>query len=194
MSAVAFLGLGRMGLPMAVNLVSAGHDLTVWNRTPAKAEAFAAEHGATTAPTPRDAATGAAYVITMLADDAALLEAHRGPEGILSGLTPGAIAIDMSTVSPETIVELAAEVRAAGGELVDAPEDLLLALRAAERAGAELPQTTLNLDVLQDAVRAGYGDLDESGVAEFLRASGPATPAPISRLSGTVEGIRSSTS
>lgn len=245
MSRVAFLGLGRMGGPMAVNLARAGHELTVWNRTEAKAVDFAREHGAKSASTPREAVTEATFVVTMLSDDEALRQAYHGDDGVLAGLTGGAVAVDMSTVSPQTIIALAAEVTAAGGSLVDAPvsgsvaaattgsltimaagdklavdrarsvledmgdpviymgdsgrgsimklcvnaivhslngavsESLVLAERsgieAADRADTEMPQTQLNLDVLNHAVDAGYGDLDESGVAEFLRASG-ATP------------------
>lgn len=78
-----------MGAPMAANLVKAGHDVTVWNRTAAKAEAFAGDHGCTSAPTPREAVRGASIVVTMLADDNALTEAYEGYQGILAGLTAG---------------------------------------------------------------------------------------------------------
>jgi 3-hydroxyisobutyrate dehydrogenase-like beta-hydroxyacid dehydrogenase len=100
MTRVSFLGLGRMGLPMAVNLVKAGHEVTVWNRTRSKAAEFSAAHGATAVDSPREAAQGAEVVVTMLADDAALLEAHHGPDGVQAGLVPGVTVIDMSTVSP----------------------------------------------------------------------------------------------
>jgi 3-hydroxyisobutyrate dehydrogenase-like beta-hydroxyacid dehydrogenase len=290
MSSVAFLGLGRMGAPMAVNLAKAGHEVTVWNRTAAKAVTFAADHGVTSAPTPREAARGASIVVTMLADDDALVDAYQGDDGILAGLTPGAITVDMSTVSPETVQALAARVEAAGGTMVDAPvsgsvaaatagtlaimaagdenavdqarpvleamgtpvlymggtgrgatmklcvnaivhslngavsealvlaersgiertqayavflnsavaapfvqyrqaafetpeevpvafrlelaaKDLRLALEAARRADTQLPQTSANLELLSQAVAAGFGDLDESGLAEYLRKS-----------------------
>ena len=103
MTAVAFLGLGRMGLPMAANLVAAGHDVTVWNRTPEKAQQFAAEHGAHAAATPAEAAARADVVITMLADDRALLDVWTGAGGALTTVRPGTLAIDMATVSPGTI-------------------------------------------------------------------------------------------
>ena len=98
MTAIAFLGLGRMGLPMAANLVSAGHDVTVWNRTPEKAQQFAAEHGARAAVTPAEAAADADVVITMLADDRALLDVWTGADGALTTVRPGTLAIDMATV------------------------------------------------------------------------------------------------
>jgi 3-hydroxyisobutyrate dehydrogenase-like beta-hydroxyacid dehydrogenase len=291
MSRIAFLGLGRMGAPMAVNLAKAGHEVTVWNRTHTKAVDFAAEHGVTAAESPRAAVQDADFVVTMLADDAALQDAYATENGILASLQPGSVAIDMSTVSPETVTEIAAKVADAGASFVDAPvsgsvaaaaagsltimaggsaetvdkarevlgaignpvihmgesgqgsvmklcvnsivhslngavsealvlaersgidrlqaylvflnsaiaapfvhyrqaaferpgevpvafrlelaaKDLRLALEAAERAGAAMPQTELNHEVLSQAVAAGFGDLDESGVAEFFRASG----------------------
>ena len=291
MSRIAFLGLGRMGAPMAANLAKAGHELVVWNRTHPKAVEFAGQHVATAAVTPREAAKDAEFVITMLADDAALRDAYEGPDGILGGLALGAVGIDMSTVSPETVMDIADNVTQSGGQFVDAPvsgsvaaatnasltimaggtteavdkaravlsdignpiihmgesgrgaimklcvnsivhslngavseslvlaersgidrlqayavflnsaiaapfvhyrqaafetpgavpvafrlelaaKDLTLALEAAARAGVSMPQTELNYEVLNKAVAAGFGDLDESGVAEFFRASG----------------------
>lgn len=121
MTAVAFLGLGRMGLPMAANLVSAGHQLTVWNRSPEKAEQFAAERGARAAATPAEAVAEADVVITMLADDRALLDAWTGASGALTAARSGTLAIDMATVSPDTVATLATQLRERGIELVDAP-------------------------------------------------------------------------
>jgi 3-hydroxyisobutyrate dehydrogenase-like beta-hydroxyacid dehydrogenase len=294
MSRVAFLGLGRMGSPMAANLARAGHVLVVWNRTHARAVEFTSAQTATAARTPREAVTDAEFIVTMLADDAAMRDAYHGDNGILAGLAPGAVAIDMSTVSPETVVELAQDVAKAGATLVDAPvsgsvaaaaagsltimaagdrdavdrahavlgdlgepviymgesgrgsimklcvnaivhglngavseslvlaercgidrlqayavflnsaiaapfvlyrqaafespdevpvafrlelaaKDLRLALEAAERAGAKLPQTGRTHEVLAQAVAAGFGDLDESAVAKYLRNSGGTT-------------------
>ena len=121
MTRVAFLGLGRMGAPMAANLVRAGHDLIVWNRTAEKATAFASEHGSTAAATPAEAVEQAEIVITMLADDAALSDCHRGDQGIQSGLKAGALVIDMGTSSPALVSALAEEVSARECQFVDAP-------------------------------------------------------------------------
>jgi 3-hydroxyisobutyrate dehydrogenase-like beta-hydroxyacid dehydrogenase len=118
---IAFLGLGRMGLPMAANLARAGHVLTVWNRTPEKAERFATEHGARAAGTPAQAVAGSDVVITMLADDRALLDAWTGKDGALSAVRPGTLAIDMATVAPETIATLGRRLREREVSLVDAP-------------------------------------------------------------------------
>jgi NAD(P)-dependent dehydrogenase (short-subunit alcohol dehydrogenase family) len=86
---IAFLGLGRMGTPMAANLARAGHRLTVWNRTPEKAERFAAEHGARAARSPALAVADADVVVTMLADDRALLDAYMGEAGALPAIRRG---------------------------------------------------------------------------------------------------------
>jgi len=287
-TSLAFLGLGRMGLPMATHLAAAGHELTVWNRTADKATRFAAEHGARAAATPAAAAAGADVVITMLADDAALLDAWTGADGALQTVRPGTLAIDMGTVAPGTVARLRDRLAERDVALVDAPvsgsvaaatsagltimaagdpdavarasevvaplgrlvlemgpsgsgaamklavnaivhslnqavsealvlaeragiertrayelfansaiaapfvlyrreayerpgevpvtfrlglaaKDLRLALDLAEEVGAELPQTRVNLAVLDEAVSAGFADDDESGVAQHLR-------------------------
>jgi 3-hydroxyisobutyrate dehydrogenase-like beta-hydroxyacid dehydrogenase len=95
---VAFVGLGSMGLPMARNLIKAGHALTVYNRTRSRAEEMHA-HGAKVAATPAEAASGAEAVITMLADDRALERVSFGPGNILESLPAGGVHISMSTIS-----------------------------------------------------------------------------------------------
>jgi 3-hydroxyisobutyrate dehydrogenase len=121
MTTVAFLGLGRMGTPMAANLAAAGHELLLFNRTTAKAQTHARRIGAVAAPTPREAVLGADVVITMLADEQALLEVCDGPDGLLSGLRPATIVADMGTTGPAGVGRLAPRVAARGGVLVDAP-------------------------------------------------------------------------
>jgi len=121
MTRIGFLGLGRMGTPIARNLAAAGHDLTLWNRTPAAAEALAADLPARVAKTPAEAAAGADVVITMVADDAAVAAVYLGEEGITAGIRPGAVAVDMSTVAPETSRKLAGALQQAGAGFVDAP-------------------------------------------------------------------------
>jgi 3-hydroxyisobutyrate dehydrogenase-like beta-hydroxyacid dehydrogenase len=121
MTAVAFLGLGRMGRPMAANLARAGHRLTVWNRTSEKARQFAAEHGARAAATPGEAVAEADVVVSMLADDAALLDAWTGEGGALATVRPGTLAVDMGTVAPGTVARLAGLLGERGVALVDAP-------------------------------------------------------------------------
>ncbi len=118
MPSVAFLGLGSMGLPMARNLVQAGFDVRVWNRTPAKTREVP---GARAAPTPAAAADGAEFAVSMLADDAAVEAAALGPDGILSGLGRGAIHVGASTVSVALCRRLADAHAARGVGYVAAP-------------------------------------------------------------------------
>jgi 3-hydroxyisobutyrate dehydrogenase/2-hydroxy-3-oxopropionate reductase len=118
---VAVVGTGRMGTAMVGRLVAAGHDVTVHNRTRSRAETIAAVHGLPVAPTPREASAGAEVVLVSLADDEALRAAYLGPDGIVAGLGPGSVVAETSTVDPETVRALGAEVTAAGAALVDTP-------------------------------------------------------------------------
>jgi 3-hydroxyisobutyrate dehydrogenase len=121
MARVAFLGLGNMGAGMAGRLVEAGHTLSVWNRTPAKAEPLVAR-GAHLAATPRVAADGAEAVLAMLADDEASRTVWLGPNGVRhAALAPSALAIECSTLSHDWVLELAGEMRAKGLSYIDCP-------------------------------------------------------------------------
>jgi 3-hydroxyisobutyrate dehydrogenase-like beta-hydroxyacid dehydrogenase len=113
---VAFLGLGIMGHPMATNLVNAGHEVTVWNRTPGKMV-----EGAGIAPTPAAAAQGAEVVWLCVSDTAAVEKILFGPEGVEPSLAEGVIVADSSTISPSATVKFAERLRAKGVDYVDAP-------------------------------------------------------------------------
>ncbi|HEY4379475.1 MAG TPA: NAD(P)-dependent oxidoreductase [Acidobacteriaceae bacterium] len=117
---VALLGLGTMGGGMATNLLKAGFLLAVYNRSRAKAEAFAAQ-GARVAGSPADAARGANVIVSMLADDAASRAVWLGEDGALAGAAKGAVLVECGTVSPAWIAELAHAAQARGLELLDAP-------------------------------------------------------------------------
>jgi 3-hydroxyisobutyrate dehydrogenase len=117
---VALLGLGTMGAGMAANLLKAGFPLAVYNRSRAKAEAFAAQ-GARVAATPADAARGASVIVSMLADDAASRAVWLGSDGALGAAAKGAVLVECGTVSPAWIAELGEAARAHGAELLDAP-------------------------------------------------------------------------
>ncbi len=117
---LGFLGLGRMGAAIAANLVRAGHQVTVWNRSPGKADPLVAL-GAVLAASPRNAAEGADAVFTMLADDAALTDVLEGPDGILAGLSSGAIHISQSTISVAAADRIAALHAERGQKFVSAP-------------------------------------------------------------------------
>jgi 3-hydroxyisobutyrate dehydrogenase len=117
---VAILGLGTMGNGMAVNLLKAGFSLTVYNRTPEKAQALISS-GARFASSPAEAARTASVVISMLADDTASREVWMGQHGALSTVKEGTILVESSTVSPGWVAELATLAREKGAELLDAP-------------------------------------------------------------------------
>lgn len=117
---VSILGLGAMGARMAARLLDAGHTLTVWNRTSARADALAAR-GARPAATPRDAAAGAELVIACVTDDAASHAVWHGPDGALAGLGRGAIAVESSTLTVGSVNRLAEAVADAGAAFLDAP-------------------------------------------------------------------------
>ena len=121
MAKVAFLGLGVMGYPMAGHLARAGHEVTVYNRTTAKARKWADEHGGTFAETPAEAATGAEFVMAWVGNDDDLAQVCRGEDGAFAGMTKGAILVDHTTVSAKITRALAAEARALRLGFVDAP-------------------------------------------------------------------------
>ena len=118
---VAFLGLGVMGLPMAGHLALAGHDVTVYNRSAAKAQAWVAEFKGRSAPTPREAATGADIVFCCVGNDDDLRSVVLGPDGALAGMKAGAIFVDHTTASADVARELYAQAKAKGLAFVDAP-------------------------------------------------------------------------
>jgi 3-hydroxyisobutyrate dehydrogenase len=118
---VAFCGLGIMGGPMAANLVRAGFGLSVYTRTREKAERFAAEHGASAAATPREAAEGASTVITMVPDAPEVEEVLLGENGAVHGLAEGGLAIDMSTIAPTAARAIGERLEADGAAFLEAP-------------------------------------------------------------------------
>jgi len=121
MAKVAFLGLGVMGYPMAGHLAKAGHEVTVYNRTAAKAQKWAAEHGGAAANTPREAAAGADFVFACVGNDDDLASVCRGADGAFAGMAKGSIFVDHTTVSAKITRELAEEAKAANLGFVDAP-------------------------------------------------------------------------
>ncbi len=114
---VAVIGTGRMGAAMAARIAEAGHTLTVWNRTRAKAEGL----GGVVADSPCEAVADAEVVIVSLADDEAVRAAYGGPDGLVAGLRPGVVVADTSTVAPDTVRALATDVTAAGAAFIDTP-------------------------------------------------------------------------
>ncbi len=121
MAKLAFLGLGVMGYPMAGHLQAAGHDVCVYNRTAAKAGKWAAQHGGSSAATPREAADGAEFVMACVGNDDDLRSVCQGADGAFAGMSKGAIFVDHTTVSSKVTAELYDQARSAGLGFVDAP-------------------------------------------------------------------------
>ena len=121
MAKVAFLGLGVMGYPMAGHLQAAGHEVTVYNRTANKAEAWVAQHGGAMATTPREAAQGADFVMACVGNDDDLRMVCTGENGAFSGMSNGATFVDHTTVSAMVTRELYEAGQTKGIAFVDAP-------------------------------------------------------------------------
>jgi 3-hydroxyisobutyrate dehydrogenase-like beta-hydroxyacid dehydrogenase len=170
---VAFLGLGRMGRPMATNIARAGFPVVVHNRTRSTAEDFAAAtEGTTVADSPRDAASSADIVVTMLADEMALRAVYEGPRGLLAGWSPKKVALDMGTTGPAGTAWLERAVRDAGGTAVDAP--VSGAVKAAETAGLTLmvggpADVVEQLRPLLESVSAVIYHLGDSGAGAVMK-------------------------
>jgi 3-hydroxyisobutyrate dehydrogenase len=121
MAKTAFIGLGVMGYPMAGHLAAKGHEVTVYNRTAAKAEAWAKQHGGRSAATPRAAAEGAEIVFACVGNDDDLRGVTTGPDGAFHGLASGAVFVDHTTASAAVARELFAAARDRGAHFIDAP-------------------------------------------------------------------------
>jgi 3-hydroxyisobutyrate dehydrogenase-like beta-hydroxyacid dehydrogenase len=121
MATIGFIGLGVMGYPMAGHLHRAGHDVTVYNRTTAKADAWVAEYGGRSAPTPRGAVAGADVAMTIVGADDDVRAVVLGDDGALAGLEAGAVIVDHTTASASVARELQAQCASSGIGFVDAP-------------------------------------------------------------------------
>ena len=136
MTKVAFLGLGVMGFPMAGHLAAKGHDVTVYNRTFAKAEAWTAKHKGKVAKTPRETVAGCEIVFCCVGNDADLRAVVLGPDGAFAGMKSGTVFVDNTTASADIARELYAEGKTLGVDFIDAPV-------SGGQAGAENGQLTV---------------------------------------------------
>ncbi len=121
MAKVAFLGLGVMGYPMAGHLAKGGHDVCVYNRTTAKAEAWAKEHGGSSAATPAEAVKGADFVFACVGNDNDIREVTTGENGAFGAMASGATFVDHTTASADIARELAADAAGRGIKFIDGP-------------------------------------------------------------------------
>ncbi|HEX7776421.1 MAG TPA: NAD(P)-dependent oxidoreductase, partial [Parvibaculum sp.] len=170
---VAFLGLGVMGYPMAGHLRKAGHEVTVYNRTAAKAEAWAREHGGRTAATPKDAVAGAAFVFACVGNDDDIRAVTLGESGAFAGMARGAVFVDHTTASASAARELDAAARARGLGFVDAPV-------SGGQAGAEKGILT----VMAGGDEAAYAAAEPivAAYARAVRRMGPAGAGQLTKM------------
>jgi 3-hydroxyisobutyrate dehydrogenase len=187
MAKVAFIGLGVMGYPMAGHLAKrGGHDVTVFNRTTAKAEKWAAEYGGKFAPTPRAAAEGAEYVFTCVGNDDDLRSVTTGANGAFEGMKKGAVYIDNTTASAIVARELYDAAKTRGIASLDAPV-------SGGQAGAENGQLTVMVGGDADAFERARPIIN--CYAKMVGHMGPAGSGQLTKMvnqlciAGVVQGL-----
>ncbi len=186
MAKLAFLGLGVMGYPMAGHLVKAGHEVTVYNRTAAKAEAWVAEHGGAMGVTPREAAEGAEMVMACVGNDDDLRGVCLGDDGAFAGMGTGAIFVDHTTVSAQVTRELYAVGAEQGVSFVDAPI-------SGGQAGAENAQLVVMCGGDEDAYAKAEPVID--GYAKLCKRLGDSGAGQLTKMvnqiciAGLVQGL-----
>lgn len=186
MSKVAFIGLGVMGFPMAGHLARAGHDVTVYNRTGAKAEAWVKAHGGASAATPEAAARGAEIVFACVGNDDDLRQVTVGEGGAFHGMSEGAIFVDHTTASAIVARELYADAQARGISFIDAPV-------SGGQAGAE--NGVLTVMAGGDVVAFEKASPVISSFARMVKLLGPSGAGQLTKMvnqiciAGLVEGL-----
>ncbi|ODT14964.1 MAG: oxidoreductase [Mesorhizobium sp. SCN 65-12] len=187
MASVAFLGLGVMGYPMAAHLKNkGGHDVTVYNRTRAKAEKWAAEHGGHVSATPAEAATGKDFVFSCVGNDDDLRSVTTGADGAFQSMKKGAIFIDNTTASAEVARELSQAAQARGFSFLDAPV-------SGGQAGAENGVLTVMVGGEQEAFDRARPVID--AYARMVGLMGPAGAGQLTKMinqiciAGLVQGL-----
>ncbi len=187
MAKVAFIGLGVMGFPMAGHLVNKGkHEVTVYNRSPAKAKAWTEKFGGRAAPTPREAAAGQDFVMACVGNDNDLRSIALGADGVLAGMKAGAVFVDHTTASAEVARELDAEASKRGFGFVDAPV-------SGGQAGAENGVLTVMCGGDEKAYAAAEPVI--ASYARMCKLLGPAGSGQLTKMvnqiciAGLVEGL-----
>lgn len=187
MAAVAYLGLGVMGYPMAGHLKNrGGHDVTVYNRTSAKAEQWVAEHGGAFALSPKQAAEGQDFVFSCVGNDDDLRSVTIGPDGAFHGMKKGATFIDNTTASAEVARELAAEAEKRGFFFLDAPV-------SGGQAGAENGVLTVMVGGADDVFETAKPVI--SAFARMVGLMGPVGAGQLTKMvnqiciAGLVQGL-----
>ncbi len=183
---VAFLGLGVMGYPMAGHLEAAGYDVTVYNRNPARADAWVARHGGRSAPTPGQAAEGCAIVFTCVGNDDDVRQVVLGPDGAMPVMAPGSILVDHTTASARLARELDAAGRSRGVGVLDAPV-------SGGQAGAENGKLTVMVGGDPESFERAAKAM--TVYAKAVRLMGPAGHGQLTKMvnqiciAGVVQGL-----
>lgn len=173
MARVAFIGLGVMGFPMAGHLAKAGHAVTVFNRTMARAQDWAGQHRGKTAATPAEAVTGAEIVFSCVGRDADLRDIALGKDGAFSAMQRGSVFVDHTTTSADIARELAGVASAGGFGFVDAPV-------SGGQAGAENGQLTIMCG--GDADYYAKAEPVMAAYAKRMRLLGPAGAGQLTKM------------
>jgi len=187
MAKVAFIGLGVMGYPMAGHLKTrGGHDVTIYNRSPARAEKWTAQYGGASASTPKAAAEGAEFAFTCVGNDDDLRSVVLAENGALAGMKPGAVLIDNTTASAIVARELAAAAKAKGVDFLDAPV-------SGGQAGAENGQLTVMVGGDEATFARAKPVID--AYAKMVGLMGPTGAGQLTKMvnqiciAGVVEGL-----
>ncbi len=186
MAKVSFIGLGVMGFPMAGHLKAKGYDVTVYNRTGAKAADWVAKHGGSSAPTPAAAAKDADFVMLMVGNDNDVFEVAMGKEGVLSTMKKGAILVDHTTASADAARKVFAAAKEKGVAFIDAPV-------SGGQAGAENGKLTVMCGGEQGPFDRAKPVMDSYGRAVTLL--GPAGSGQLTKMvnqiciAGLVQGL-----
>ncbi|MCM5558542.1 NAD(P)-dependent oxidoreductase [Pleomorphomonas sp. JP5] len=187
MAKVVFLGLGVMGYPMAGHLrTRGGHEVTVYNRTAAKAQAWVEAFGGRAAPTPREAATEADFVFACVGNDDDLRSVVLGPDGAFAGMKPGAIFVDHTTASAGVARELQEKAAALGLDFLDAPV-------SGGQAGAENGALTIMVGGTDKSFAAAEPVMD--AYAKMIVHLGPSGSGQLAKMvnqiciAGVVQGL-----
>ncbi len=183
---VAFIGLGVMGGPMAGHLAAAGHEVTVYNRTREKAEAWVQAHGGVAAETPARAASGADFVLACVGNDDDVREVTLGTDGVFAAMGEGTIFIDHTTASATLARDLAARAAESGVGCLDAPV-------SGGQAGAENGQLTIMVGGAEDTFSRALPVIDS--YAKVVTLMGPAGAGQLTKMvnqiciAGLVQGL-----
>ncbi|MEN3951358.1 NAD(P)-dependent oxidoreductase [Iodidimonas sp. SYSU 1G8] len=182
----AFLGLGVMGFPMAGHLRAAGYEMSVYNRSPARAQAWVDKHGGRAAATPREAAAGCDLVFSCVGNDDDVRQVILGPEGALAAMAPGAVLVDHTTASAALARELEAAGKQRGIGVLDAPV-------SGGQAGAENGKLTVMVG--GDPAVFAKAEAAMNVYAKAVRLMGPAGHGQLTKMvnqiciAGVVQGL-----